>query len=179
MTETRIAPTVGRICHVYSPELWSGPRMGRIVGVDPDHHPDQIPRVAVAVSLDPYRDKALIERPRPGDTRSGMGTETERLYWGVEIHSPREPGERPVDGMWAEWMPFQQGQAAADLPSRVKRLEGVVGIASAGDAPPPPPPDAASAPPPPPPEDASESPGDGVEPADSETPFEPTAESPR
>lgn len=98
-----IRPTVGRVVYAFHAS-WDGPRRADVIGVNEDDA-----TVNLAVTLDPQRDACA--------RAYGMGDlcELSQVYLRhVPIYDPHLPGDmcvRPGDCRYAEWMPYQKGQA--------------------------------------------------------------------
>lgn len=114
-------PTCGRVVWVFNTNQWKGARPGLVlecVGEGDGAGPD------APFGNKPYHlidAKVFLNGAEDGNESSNMRC--------IALLDPPAEGDAPREGIWAEWMPYQVGQAAkndelvAMLSARIEALE--------------------------------------------------------
>lgn len=110
-----ITPTVGRVVHVHWKErLGDQPRPADVVAVLPDGRIDVCIKLGLA---DPDLPSAIFGEPGMAGAFSPNGGRVNTLRLHIYSNGEQVPDGVPMPGApgneaWAEWMPYQVGQAA-------------------------------------------------------------------
>jgi len=107
-----VQPAVNRHVNLFAPARWTGARAAIVTGWEsfPEEAGDGY-FVNVQVFLDGERDAEAMQRSRPS-AGDWSGDVLQRVFTRLPLYNALDPMQRPATGAWAEWMPYQVGQAA-------------------------------------------------------------------